>query len=82
MFKEIDVKIDDIYAPADRRKELDQSKLDAVIESLFEGEPKKPIRVREGKGRYVLIEGIHRLEANKAVGEDTISAFIVQARKF
>jgi uncharacterized ParB-like nuclease family protein len=72
----------DYQTGAGQRKELDQAKLDTVIEGLLEGEPKKPIRVREGKGRYVLIEGIHRLEANKAVGEDTIGVFIVQARKF
>jgi hypothetical protein len=29
----------------------------------------------------VLIEGLHRLEALRALGEDTVEAYIVQARK-
>jgi len=82
MLKAIDVKIEDIYVPTDRRKGLDQSKIDAIVEEMMDGAPERPIRVRMGKDRYVLIEGVHRLEASKAVGEETISAFVVQARKF
>ncbi|PCI64780.1 MAG: chromosome partitioning protein ParB [Kordiimonadales bacterium] len=82
MLKTVAVKLEDIYIPAARRKELDQSKLDGVVEDMLNGEEQKPIRVREGKGRYVLVAGIHRLEASKAVGENTIDAYIVQAPKF
>ena len=82
MLKIVDVKIEDIYVPAARRQELDQSKIDALAESMMDGERGKPIRVREGKGRLVLIEGAHRLEAAKALGDTTIGAYIVQARKF
>lgn len=82
MLKTVAVKIEDIYVPTARRKELEQDKLDATIEALLEGEDLKPIRVREGKGRFVLIAGIHRLEAGKAVGETEIGAYIVQAPKF
>jgi len=83
MLKVIDVKIEDIYVPAARRKELQQSKVDEVSERMMDGDEKeKPIRVRAGKGRFVLLEGIHRLEASKALGEETIGAYIVQAAKF
>lgn len=82
MLKSIDVKFEDIYVPTARRQELDQSKVDGIIEAMMEGEAEKPIRVREGKGRFVLIEGINRLEASKALGEKTIAAFVVQAPKF
>ena len=39
-----------------------------------------PIRLREGKGRYVLQEGLHRLEALRALGEDSIQGYLARAR--
>ena len=39
-----------------------------------------PIMVRPDGERYVLVEGYHRLEACKALGEETIIGIIVQAR--
>lgn len=82
MLKTIPIKIAEIYVPSAHRKGLDQSKIDSIAEAMIEGEQEKPIRVRQGKGRFVLIEGVHRLEASKALGEETIGAYIVQARKF
>ena len=40
-----------------------------------------PILVRADGARFVLVEGLHRLEAAKALGEKTIVGFIVEARK-
>ena len=40
-----------------------------------------PILVRADGARFVLVEGLHRLEAAKALGEETIAAFLVDARK-
>ncbi|WP_371823115.1 ParB N-terminal domain-containing protein [Microvirga sp. HBU67558] len=40
-----------------------------------------PIPVRPDGQRFVLVEGLHRLEACKALGETTIPAYLVQARK-
>jgi ParB-like chromosome segregation protein Spo0J len=40
-----------------------------------------PILVREDGARFVLVEGLHRLEAAKALGEATIIGFRVAARK-
>ncbi len=82
MMKIVAVKIDDIYVPTARRNELQQDKVDATVEQMLAGDDMKPIKVREGKGRMVLIEGVHRLEASKAVGETEIGAYIVQAPKF
>jgi len=83
MLKVTQVKIEDIYVPAARRKELEQSRVDETAERMVDGDgQEKPVRVRQGKGRFVLIEGIHRLEASKALGEETIAAYIVQAAKF
>jgi sulfiredoxin len=38
--------------------------------------------VRPDKNRYVLVSGLHRMEACRALGETTIVANLVQARKF
>ena len=40
-----------------------------------------PILVRTDGARFVLIEGLHRLEAARALGEKTIIGFLVDARK-
>jgi sulfiredoxin len=40
-----------------------------------------PILVRVDGARFVLVEGLHRLEAAKALGEKTIVCFSVEARK-
>lgn len=34
--------------------------------------------MRPDKERYVLVTGLHRLEALKALGEDTVQALIVR----
>ncbi|MEX0300037.1 MAG: ParB N-terminal domain-containing protein [Kordiimonas sp.] len=82
MLKVVTVKIEDIYVPTAHRKDMDQAEVDTIVDAMLEGEEQKPIRVRHGKGRYVLIDGNHTLEASKAVGEDTINTYIVQSRKF
>jgi len=76
------VAIDDIYVPVKRKKTLEPGKVDAIAESMLEEGQKTPIQVRQGKGRLVLVEGLHRLEACKALGEDKIQAMFVQARQF
>jgi len=40
-----------------------------------------PILVRADGARFVLVEGLHRLEVAKALGEKTIIGFRVEARK-
>ncbi|HXL77936.1 MAG TPA: ParB N-terminal domain-containing protein, partial [Candidatus Eisenbacteria bacterium] len=40
-----------------------------------------PILVRQDGERFVLVEGLHRLEACKQLGEKTIAAYLVQVRK-
>ena len=43
---------------------------------------KTPIQLRKGEGRYVLVSGFHRLEALKALGEESITSIIVGSKKF
>ncbi len=75
------LKIEEIYVPVERRKELDLQSVESVAEEIMEEAEEQPILVRQGKDRYVLVKGVHRLEARKALGEETIQAFIVSARR-
>lgn len=75
------IKIDDIYVPMAKRKTLDAAKVEEIANSMLEVGQKTPILVRPDGDRYVLVEGLHRLEAAKAIGETTILAMVVQARR-
>ena len=80
LLEDTEIAIADIYVPAKRRRTLDQAAVDALAESILENGLKSPILVREDGKRYVLVEGLHRLEACKALGEDVINCTVVQAR--
>lgn len=77
----IQIPIDEIYVPAKRKHTLKQETVDALAESIMEEGLKMPISVRKGNGRYVLQEGLHRLEACRALGEATIESIVVRARQ-
>ena len=70
-----------IYVPAERRKTLDLKRVDEIANSMLESGQQTPILVRADGARFVLVEGLHRLEAAKALGEQTIVGFRVDARK-
>ncbi len=74
---DVEIRIDEIYVPAKRRDEIDPARVEKLAESILEEGLKVPISVRQGKGRYVLVAGQQRLEAMKALGEDTITAIVV-----
>ena len=71
-----------IHVPVKRAKTLDQAKVEEIATSILDEGQRVPIRVRADGERFVLIEGLHRLEAQKALGEDNIEGYLVQARKF
>ncbi len=77
------ISIDEIYIPAKRRGTLDEAKVETLAESIIEDGQKTPIHVRrdDAKKRYVLVEGLHRLEACKSLGEETITGLLVAARQ-
>ena len=81
MLKDQIIDIADIYIPAKRSNSLNQETVDALAESILEEGMKVPIQVRKGDGRYVLITGLHRLEACRALGEEKITCIFVAARK-
>ncbi len=80
--KPVSVKIDQIYVPQALRKPVDAAKVQELAESIAANGLQTPILVRQDKTRFVLVSGLHRLEACKALGETTILVNIVQARKF
>ena len=72
--------IKDVYVPVKRRQTLDLMKVEASAESMMQKGQDTPILVRPDGQRFVLVEGLHRLEACKALGETTVPAYLVQAR--
>jgi len=73
--------IKDIYVPVKRRATLNAKTVHDIAESILEVGQKTPILVRQDGARFVLVEGLHRLEACKTLGEETIVGFLVQARR-
>ena len=73
--------IESIYVPTKRRATLDNTRVNAIAESMLVSGQTTPIMVREDGVRFVLIEGLHRLEAARALGEQTIVGYRVDARK-
>ena len=69
-----------IHIPVKRAKTLDMDKVSQIAESILEEGQTAPIQVRADGERFVLVEGLHRLEAMKALGESTITGYLVQAR--
>jgi ParB-like chromosome segregation protein Spo0J len=79
--KSVTIRIDEIYVPTALRKTLDPAKAEALAESIIDNGLQTPIQVRRDKDRYVLVTGLHRLEAVRSLGEPTIDALIVAARQ-
>lgn len=70
-----------IYVPVKRRATLEPAKVAALAQDILTNGLKNPILVRPDGERFVLVEGLHRLEAAKALGETSIAGYRVDARK-
>ena len=83
MMKRESFPIASIYVPTARRATLNPKTVDELAESILQNGQQTPILVRrdDGRDRFVLVEGLHRLEACKKLGETTIFGFLVQARR-
>lgn len=73
--------IENIYVPVKRRATLKPETVDALAASILQDGLKEPILVRRDGERFVLVEGLHRLEACRALGETMIHGYLVQPRK-
>ncbi len=80
MLEKLSVPIASVRVPVKRSKTLDADKLKLIAEDMIEQGQTTPIQVRTDGDAYVLIEGLHRLEALRALGETMVMAYIVQAR--
>jgi sulfiredoxin len=76
MMKRETIPIADVYVPIKRRATLEQKRVDEIAASILDKGLLSPILVRPDGARFVLVEGLHR-----ALGEETIVAFLVDARK-
>ena len=78
MLKRQSFPIAEIRVPVKRLKTLDQAL--ALAEDILEHGQETPIRVRRDGASFILIEGLHRLKAMQALGEDMIDGYLVHAR--
>jgi ParB-like chromosome segregation protein Spo0J len=60
---------------------LDAKRVQEIAESILQVGLRSPILVRRDGERFVLVEGSHRLEACKQLGEETVVGYVVQARR-
>src|ERR1700740_1205386 len=70
---------DKLYVSVKRKKALKPELVQEIAESILEIGQQAPILVRPDEGRFVLVEGLHRFEACKALGEKTIIGVLVSA---
>jgi sulfiredoxin len=80
MLKKTAFPIASVRVPVKRLKTIDPARVAALAESILTEGQKSPITVRADGEGFVLIEGLHRVEALKALGEDTVEGFLVQTR--
>jgi hypothetical protein len=80
MLKRETLPIAKIYVPVKRRATLKSEVVREIAESILEIGQQTPILVRCDGDRFVLVEGLHRLEACKALGEEMIAGYLVSAQ--
>ncbi len=71
--------IANIYVPIKRRGTLKRDTVQEIAQSMLE--IGQQVLVRRDGDRLVLVHGLHRLEACKALGEGRIYGYFTQAPK-
>ena len=84
MLEKHSLPIESIRVLVKRVRTLEPARVEALAEDMLENGQKVPIRCRpdpkDGSPGYILVEGLHRLEALRALGEETGTANLVSAR--
>jgi ParB/RepB/Spo0J family partition protein len=70
------IPIDLIHVPIKHRKSIDPQRVKNIAESILEFGQETPVLLRPDDGHFVLVDGVHRLEACKALGETSIAALV------
>lgn len=73
--------IDKIHVPEKKRKALKPELVEELAESILEVGQREAILVRRDKDHFVLVDGLHRLEACKALGEPAINGLLISAEE-
>src|SRR5690348_743235 len=81
MMKREKLAIANIYVPVKRRATLKPETVREIAESMLEIGQTTPILARRDGERFVLVHGLHRVEACKALGEESIFGYLVQAQR-
>jgi hypothetical protein len=76
MAPQLQIPIERVYVPVKRRKTLRPEAVTAIAESILDVGQQWPIVVRAEADRFVLMDGLHRLEACRALGETIIAAVL------
>ncbi|MGY4370254.1 hypothetical protein ACVW1A_006319 [Bradyrhizobium sp. LB1.3] len=71
--------IEKIFVPTKQKKAIKPEIVGEIAESILDIGQQAPISVRRDGDRLVLVDGLHRLEACKALGETTILGVLVAA---
>lgn len=71
--------IERIFVPTKMKKAIKPEVVGEIAESMLDIGQQAPISVRLDGDRLVLVEGLHRLEACKALGETTILGVLIPA---
>src|SRR6476659_5139033 len=71
--------IEKIFVPTKQKKTIKSEIVGEIAESMLDIGQQAPISVRLDGDRLVLVEGLHRLEACKALGETNILGVLVPA---
>ncbi|TFV38859.1 chromosome partitioning protein ParB [Bradyrhizobium frederickii] len=71
--------IEKIFVSTKQKKAIKPETVAEIAESILDIGQQAPISVRLDGDRLVLVEGLHRLEACKALGETTILGVVVTA---
>ncbi|MCK1617568.1 ParB N-terminal domain-containing protein [Bradyrhizobium sp. 159] len=69
--------IEKIFVPTKQKKAIKPEVVGEIAESILDIGQQAPISVWRDGDRLVLVEGLHRLEACKALGETTILGVVV-----
>jgi hypothetical protein len=71
--------IEKIHVPEKKRKALKPEVIEEIAQSILDVGQRDAILVRREKDHFVLVEGLHRLEACKALGESAIIGQLISA---